>query len=166
MAREARKISKSGNYYVVLRGEELFITKADKDMFLEILEKNFATGVIHGYEFTKTEIRLVVKAGEKGISMSMKPVTTSYARYFNRIHNREGKLFGGRFLSEPLETQEEIEESIKNLKSGKKTDRKKTYVKKEIKKTAVKENKADKTEQKSEPSKKEAARKNLPSWLL
>lgn len=142
MAREARKLSKSGCYYIVLKGEELFKTNEDKKMFNEILEKNFATGLVHGCEITKEEIRLVVKEGERGISMTMKPVTTSYARYFNRTHNREGKLFLGRFKSEPLETDAEIEESLKNIK----------------KPTAKKA----KPQKKPEPAKKTA----LPSWLL
>ena len=119
MARKAREISKSGNYYITLKGNELFVTDEDKKMFVEILEKNFATGIVHGYYLTKSEIRLVVKEGEKGISMTMKPVTTSYARYFNRTHEREGKLFADRFKSEPLETDEEIEECIKTQTAGK-----------------------------------------------
>ena len=165
MAREARKISKSGNYYVVLKGEELFVTDEDKKMFVEILEKNFATGIVHGYELTKDEIRLVVKEGEKGISMTMKPVTTSYARYFNRTHDREGKLFVGRFKSEPLETDEEIEECIKNLKNGK------TVKKTAPKKTSTKKVVAPKTEPKKpvvveESPKPAVKKKNLPSWLL
>lgn len=172
MAREARKISKSGNYYVVLKGEELFVTDEDKKMFVEILEKNFATGIVHGYELTKDEIRLVVKEGEKGISMTMKPVTTSYARYFNRTHDREGKLFVGRFKSEPLETDEEIEECIKNLKSGKKSAPKKAAVKKTApKKAETKKVAAPKTEPKKpvvveESPKPAVKKKNLPSWLL
>ena len=156
MAREARKISKSGNYYVVLKGEELFITDGDRKMFLEILEKNFATGIVHGYELLKDEIRLVVKEGEKGISMTMKPVTTSYARYFNRTHDREGKLFIGRFKSEPLETDEEIEECIKNMKSGRKATPKKAAEKsapKQTKKAAPKAETKKAAVKKSEPEK-------------
>ncbi len=49
--------------------------------------------------------------------MTMKPVTTSYARYFNRTHEREGKLLRTDLKSEPLETDEEIEECIKNLEN-------------------------------------------------
>ena len=40
MARKAREISKSGNYYITLKGNELFVTDEDKKMFVEILEKN------------------------------------------------------------------------------------------------------------------------------
>ena len=170
MAREARKISKSGNYYIVLRGEELFITEDDKKQFVQILEKNFATGIVHGYYISKNEIRLAVKEGSKGISMTMKPVTTSYARYFNRVHNRQGKLFSGRFISEPLETDEEIEECIKTLKS-KKTVRR-TAASRDTKRAAEKTEKKVNTVKKESPKKEETAKakretqKSLPSWLL
>ena len=39
MARKAREISKSGNYYIMLKGNELFVTDEDKKMFVEILEE-------------------------------------------------------------------------------------------------------------------------------
>lgn len=84
---------------------------------LKFLKRISQPGIVHSYYLTKSEIRLVVKEGEKGISMTMKPVTTSYARYFNRTHEREGKLFTDRFKSEPLETDEEIAECIKNLEN-------------------------------------------------
>lgn len=160
MAREARKLSKSGSYYIVLKGEELFVNEEDKNSFIEILEKNFATGIVHGYELTRSEIRLVVKEGERGISMTMKPVTTSYARYFNRTHNRSGKLFSGRFKSEPLETAEEIEEYLKNI--GKPA----------VKRTAVRKQTPEKVQprkaetSKEAPTPRAAAKQSLPSWLL
>lgn len=155
MAREARKLSKSGNYYITLRGTELFVTDEDRQKFAEILEKNFATGIVHGYELTKTEIRLVVKEGEKGISMTMKPVTTSYARYFNRVHEREGKLFSDRFKSKPLETKSEIEERIANLKD---------VADNNASGQAKKASKPDKIKTLKKPAAQKD--KNLPSWLL
>lgn len=174
MAREARKISKSGNYYIVLKGNELFVTEEDKKQFKAILERNFATGIVRGCVIEKEEIRLVVKEGEKGISMTMKPVTTSYARYFNRTHDREGKLFLGRFKSVPLETSEEIEESVKNLKkadSSKKNARKNAdkvaadMANKKTAKTAEKETAKNVKEEPVLPKRKDTSR-NLPSWLL
>lgn len=176
MAREARKLSKSGNYYVELKGEMLFETDADKKAFIEILEKNFATGIVRGYELLENEIRLVVKEGERGISMTMKSITTSYARYFNRANNKEGKLFSGRFKSEPLETEDEINEHIANLKNGtnkKSVPAKKVAVKNQAmpkktavsKKTEVKKEDIEKTEEKT-IKKPQKNTKNLPSWLL
>lgn len=194
MAREARKIGISGNYYVVLRGEELFVTDEDKKMFSEILEKNFATGIVHAIYMSRGEIRLVVKVGEKGISMMMKPVTTSYARYFNKTHNREGRLFIGRFKSEPLESDEEVKTAIENiaaedLKKNVGTQKKKKTVKTSAKKSkttgtlkTAKKNgdtksvdvKTDKVNNINEEVKEEntseksssAPKNNLPSWLL
>lgn len=179
MARKAREISKSGNYYITLKGDELFITDEDKKMFVEILEKNFATGIVHSYYLTKSEIRLVVKEGEKGISMTMKPVTTSYARYFNRTHEREGKLFADRFKSKPLERDEEIEECIKNIENdtpkkqsnSKKITQKKKTVPKVEEETAKEKNKVEvkieKTEEIKPIKEKWEEKKNkLPSWLL
>ena len=107
--------------------------------------------------------------------MTMKPVTTSYARYFNRVHNRQGKLFSGRFISEPLETEEEIEECIKTLKS-KKTVRR-TAAARDTKRAAEKTEKKTKQVKKATPKKetvkkeekakpKRETQKNLSSWLL
>ena len=169
MAREARKLSKSGNYYVELKGDRLFGSDDDKKQFIEILEKNFATGIIHGYRLDNDKIRLVVKESEKGISMAMKSVTTSYARYFNRIHVRDGKLFTDRFKSEPLETEEEITEYVKSLdkktavkrKRTKKTEKTKTEEKIQIKK----EDNTDNDTAKNSIN-KSVPKKSLPSWLL
>lgn len=179
MARKARELSESGNYYITLKGDELFVTDEDKKMFVEILEKNFATGIVHSYYLTRSEIRLVVKEGEKGISMTMKPVTTSYARYFNRTHEREGKLFTDRFKSKPLETDEEIEECIQNIEndapkkqrnSKKSTQKKKILPKAEREKTKKEikaEVKIENTEEiKTIKEKKEEKKNKLPSWLL
>lgn len=172
MARKAREISKSGNYYITLKGNELFVTDEDKKMFVEILEKNFANRVLYmAIILQSRKFVLLLKEGEKGISMTMKPVTTSYARYFNRTHEREGKLFADRFKSEPLETDEEIEECIKNLENDtpkKQAKPKRTAPKKKdvtkVKKTEIKIEKTEETKPIEE--KKEEKKNKLPSWLL
>lgn len=172
MAREARKISKSGNYRVTLKGEELFITKEDKQRFTEILEKNFEGGKVYGCEITKEEIRFVVKESDKGISMCMKPVSISYARYFNRTHDREGKLFSGRFASVPLESEEEIKQALADIKTGaaKKTVSAAAKTAPHSKTKARKPAQTKKTEKADvikEPEKKApVSNRNLPSWLL
>lgn len=166
MAREARKLSKSGNYYVELKGDRLFGSDDDKKQFIEILEKNFATGIIHGYRLNNDKIRLVVKESEKGISMAMKSVTTSYARYFNRIHVRDGKLFTDRFKSEPLETEEEITEYVKSLDKKAAVKRKRTKKTKPEEKIQIK--KEDNTDNDTAKNNinKSVPKKSLPSWLL
>lgn len=164
MARQARQLSKSGNYYIELRGKELYVTDADRERFAEIAEEKFAGGRVYGAEMTKTEIRMTVREPENGISMAMKSLTTVYARYFNNANNREGKLFEGRFKSEPLESKKEVDERTKNL-GAEKTEKKPAAIKPAVKRS----NKvnADKPEEDKKPEPpKGAPKKNLPSWLL
>lgn len=164
MAREARKISKSGNYYIELKGVELFFSEKDRQTFREILERNFAEGKIYGCEMTRDEIRFAVKEDGRGISVCMKPVTTSYARYFNRTYDREGKLFLGRFKSKPLETEEDIREALKTVKTGD-SKKRSAAVKKITQKTSEKAiNQKPKALNEEIP--KPQPKKNLPSWLL
>ena len=77
MARQAREVSKSGNYYVSLRGNELYVTDADKTRFAEIAAEKFEGGKVYGLEITKTEIRMAVKEPPKGISMAVKSLTSA-----------------------------------------------------------------------------------------
>ena len=168
MARQAREVSKSGNYYVSLRGNELYVTDADKKRFAEIAAEKFGGGKVYGLEITKTEIRMAVKEPPKGISMAVKSLTTVYARYFNNVNGREGKVFEGRFRSTPLETKKEVDECVKNLKTSapepKKTEKPKTAPKKAVKKTETAKKSASTKEPETE--KKPEPKKNLPSWLL
>lgn len=161
MARQARQISKSGNYYIELHGEELFVTKDDKERFMEILSEKFEDGKVYGAEIGKTEIRMAVKEPENGISMAMKSVTTIYARYFNRANNHEGKIFEGRFKSVPLETKKEVDECVENLRIAAPSKKKTTAPKKPV---APKKAPAPKKQEEIAP--KPAPKKNLPSWLL
>ena len=159
MARQAREKSSSGNYFIMLRGSELYVTDADKERFMEIAAEKFADGRVYGVEIDKNEIRMVVKEPSNGISMAIKSLTTVYARYFNNANGREGKLFEGRFRSAPLETKKEVDECVMNLKTAKP----KSAPKKAEAKTAPKKPEIVKEPQ-TEP--KPVPQKNLPSWLL
>lgn len=180
MAREARKLSSKGLYYIELKGDTLFKTEDDKKRFLEIANEYFGKGgKIYGYSLTKTSIKMVVKESEKGISMTMKPITVSYARYFNKTHGGEGSIFADRFKSIPYESKKEVDEAVLALDKGdelpkaKKAEPKKAAPKKETKKAApkkaapkkeVKAVEAPKPEVKKETA--EQKRKKLPTWLL
>lgn len=169
MAREARKLSSTGMYAIRLRGERLFKKDGDRTVFLELLEKYFKGGEVYGYNLSDSEIRLVVKETKKGISMTMKPLITSYARYFNRTHNTEGKLFLGRFISEPLESAEERDGAVKNLSSEASPARKTGGAgdARTVKKTGNAKPKPEKKQEKPEETKPAKKKKNsMPSYLL
>ena len=150
-------------YRVTLRGEELFKSDADKAVFRELLTKYFETGEIYGMSLEKTEIDLVVKEGEKGISMTMKPLITSYARYFNKTYSVSGKLFSGRFISVPIETEEEKAEQLELIKSGtvKQAGRRAAHTgtQKRVVEKKTENNQPEEGVEKIKP-------RSLPSWLL
>ena len=105
MAREKRQISPNGIYHILLRGvNELFSNDADFKKFIELLEYYFkdTDTKLLGYALMKNRVHMIIKEGEKGVSMIMKPICTSYARYFNRVHDLQGKLFYDRYKSEPI----------------------------------------------------------------
>lgn len=170
MAREARKISSTGMYYVSLQGNTIFRSAEDKKTFLEMLGKYFEGGEIYGYNLSETEIRLVVKETPKGISMTMKPLVTSYARYYNKTYNLTGKVFAGRFKSEPIESEKERKEYIKSLNKQEVKKSRKNAKTQPVKKTAE-INRDTKTEERTGENfgdaKKIKKKKNtMPSYLL
>ena len=114
MARTGRAESKMGIYHVLLRGmNELFLTDRDYDEFANTLKKYASTGLIRvfSYSLLKNRVHLVV-GSQKSIGIALKPLCTSYARYFNRTYQREGKLFYDRLKSEPINSEEELKNVV------------------------------------------------------
>lgn len=105
MARKAREKSSTGIYHILLRANnKLFYDDKDREYFVSLIKQYFKDGVsVYGYRIEDDRVHLVIKEGDKTISQALKPFCTSYARFFNREHNADGKLFDGRFKSEPIE---------------------------------------------------------------
>lgn len=120
MARKKREISPTGIYHVLLRGiDELFSTDEDFKEFVDVLAKYFEQrpkGLL-GYALMKNRVHLIIDEGDAGISGIMKPICTSYARYYNRVHDLQGKLFYDRYKSEPVKNNKDLEEIKSFLKS-------------------------------------------------
>lgn len=110
MARQARQKSPTGMYNVIMRGNDvLFRDDEDYKRFLDLMNKYIHK--IYGFSLTKNLICMVIGESSNGISVDLKPLTTSYARYFNKKYNTDGKLFYGRFKSEPIENEEQLKNS-------------------------------------------------------
>ena len=107
MARKGRIKSSNGIYHTVLRGEKgLFFGENDYIEFLGVIRKYFenTNSALFAYSLEKNKIHLVFYTpGE--ISVVMKPLLTSYARYINRVHKKTGKLFYDRYISEPIDDE-------------------------------------------------------------
>lgn len=106
MARKARVKSKTGIYAVILRGfDKIFATKKMKEAFYDATQKYIGKGLL-GIKFSQGNVEMLIKESEKGISMDIKPLITSFARTYNRETGNEGKVFMDRFKSVPIEDSE------------------------------------------------------------
>lgn len=111
MAREKRRISPTGIYHVLLRGiDELFSEEKDFEEFTALIKRYFSNSPerLLGYALLKNRVHLVVDEGAGSLSAVMKPICTSYARYYNRIYDLQGKLFYDRYKSEPINSTEDL----------------------------------------------------------
>lgn len=111
MPRKAREKSKTGMYNIILKGNiDIFRDDDDYDEFLLRLDNSSAEilgiGMISNYVF------MCLKESEDGIAADMRTVIISYARYYNKKYNIEGRLFDGRFKSEPINSQKELINSV------------------------------------------------------
>ena len=108
MARQARKVSNSGIYHVIIRGidkRNLFLEDLDYMKFLSYLlkskEKN--KGEIYSYCLMTNRAHFLVKTEEVTIGNFMRSIVVGYVQYHNNKYGRTGHLFQNRFLSEPVE---------------------------------------------------------------
>lgn len=114
MARKAREKSSTGIYHILLRANnKLFLNDGDREYFVSLMKQHFGDGIsIYGYRIDFERVHMVLKEHTKTISEAMKVFCTSYARYFNRAHGTDGKLFDGRFKSEPIESDKTLSEVL------------------------------------------------------
>lgn len=182
MARTARVVSSTGLYAVILKStEDIFSERKTKDCFKEIAMKYLGDGLL-GIRFRSNYVHMFIKESEKGISMDMKPLTTSFARTYNRKRAIIGKVFADRFKSVPVEDDKLKTECEKYFNGGtapkvyggpqpKKnsvsTSDAKPAAKKEKPAANVRKQSEKTAEKTQEEVKRQVRRRNeLPSWLL
>jgi len=104
MARPLRVEYPGAFYHVMNRGnagEDVFITRRDREKFLEYLEtasSRFSLR-IHTYCLMSNHYHLLVETPEANLSQAIQWINVSYAVYFNNKRQRRGHLFQGRFKS-------------------------------------------------------------------
>ena len=115
MARQKRAVSASGRYHILLRGmNKLFHTQQDYEEFSGILRKYSQSGHMRilAYVLLSNRIHLIIDTFGADAGITLKPICTSYARCYNRVHSSGGKLFYDRFKSEPLESADELKSAV------------------------------------------------------
>ncbi len=111
MPRKAREKSKTGMYNIILKGNtDIFRDDDDYDEFLLRLDNSSAE--ILGIGMIKNYVFMCLKESEEGIAANLRTVIISYARYYNKKYDIEGRLFDGRFKSEPINSQKELLNSV------------------------------------------------------
>jgi len=108
MARNARRLSSSNIYHVMIRGNDkkrIFFDIEDRKRFLIILEKTKLNNnyYILAYCLMNNHVHLLIREGSENISQTMKRINVAYAYYFNHKYKRIGHLFQDRFRSEIIE---------------------------------------------------------------
>ena len=108
MPRQARRMSSSSIYHIMLRGNEkkkIFIDEEDKEKVIEILYDKREAGEYLLYSFCVMDnhLHLIIKESIDPISRTMKRIAVSYASYFNKKYKRIGHVFQDRYRSENIE---------------------------------------------------------------
>lgn len=108
MPRNPRKYSETGLYHIMIRGnarENIFVDNQDKGKLLKIVfeKKKDNKFLLYAYCIMNNHAHFALKESTETVSNSMKKITTSYASYYNKKHNRVGHVFQDRFKSEVIE---------------------------------------------------------------
>ena len=96
--------------HVIQRGHDrdaCFFSDADYRFYLRHLEEQATNHgcSIHAYVLMTNHIHLLVTPDSKyGVSLMMKNLNQRYVQYVNRVYDRSGTLWGGRFKSCLTET--------------------------------------------------------------
>ncbi|MCR3956514.1 MAG: transposase [Gudongella sp.] len=110
MPRKPRKISNSGVYHVMIRGNEkkgIFSEEKDKNKIIRVLKSVSTDDAynLYAYCIMNNHAHFVIEECNDDISNIMKRINTSYATYYNWKYNRVGHVFQDRFKSEPVEDE-------------------------------------------------------------
>ncbi|MDD4803514.1 MAG: transposase [Syntrophomonas sp.] len=110
MTRQARKMSNTGIYHVIMRGNEkksIFADRDDKQRFLEGIKskKKESSFMLYAYCLMDNHVHLLLNTYNENLAEIMKSITVRYASFYNCKYNRVGHVFQDRFKSEPVEDQ-------------------------------------------------------------
>ena len=112
MARQARRISKTGLYHIIFRGVNqcsLFEESEDFEKLLELLAivKSDLGYKVHAYCLMNNHVHLFIhEQSPADITLIMKRVLCTYAYWFNKKYKRSGALIANRYKSTCVENDE------------------------------------------------------------
>ncbi len=120
MARQPRKISNTGVYHVMIRGNEkrnIFYDDEDRMHFLNIVQTKvrLTKTKLYAYCLMDNHVHFLMGEGNESMAVFMKRINVSYAYYFNKKYDRIGHLFQDRFRSEVIEDDRYLLEAMRYI---------------------------------------------------
>lgn len=111
MARNARKISESGIYHVMLRGinrQNIFEEHADFEKIIYLLKscKKQCGYELYAWCLMPNHIHILMKEGKEPLGRVFKRIGAAFVYWYNLKYERVGHLFQDRFKSEPVESED------------------------------------------------------------
>lgn len=111
MARSSRKVSGTGIYHVVIRGnnqEEIFKNNIEKKHFLNLMKESKEKNAVQIYAYCvmSNHVHIMLQAELENLVEFMRNLNTKYAVYYNKKYSRCGHVFQGRYYSDCIETEE------------------------------------------------------------
>lgn len=118
MPRKAREKSKSGLYHIVIRGnngQDIFSDEQDKREFLQVLElcRNVDGMLLFTWALFHDHAHFILREENISIANMLKHITTKYVRGHNKRHGESGRLLHDRYLSEPIDSEEDLMRCIR-----------------------------------------------------
>ena len=118
MSTAPRKQSEGNVYHLITRGvgqQIIFEDDADRAYFMATLKDRAAKlgAELWAWCIMSNHVHLIVKAPIETVSRFMGALQSSYALYYNKRHERSGRLFQGRFTSVPIENDEQLVAAIR-----------------------------------------------------
>jgi putative transposase len=115
MARLLRIEYPGAVYHVTCRGnerKEIFRDDRDREAFIEILQRSQAIYEIRlfAYVLMDNHFHLLLETPLGNLSKFMRRFNIAYTGYFNRIHDRVGHLYQGRYLSTLVDKESYLSE--------------------------------------------------------
>lgn len=119
MPTKKREQSSANLYHVISRGNNkqwIFKTKEDKDKFLEILYSYVKDEIVlYTWCVMDNHVHIIIQIPFNQLSKIIGHMNTTYTTYYKTKYNHTGHVFQGRFLSEPINTEEYLLQVIKYI---------------------------------------------------
>ena len=111
MPRQARKLSRTNIYHVMLRGinrQTIFEDNEDMNYFLSEVKrcKDISDFRLYAFCLMANHVHLLLETNQEPLDMIFRRLGSRYAGWYNRKYGRVGHLFQDRYRSENVETEQ------------------------------------------------------------